>query len=110
MKKFIFFVISILLFCCILVVSAEEITINTTGKPPINPTIKESKEPITYITIPNGGRMEFNTSPRWDGNQTIRIQHLFPEINVHTNLELALIPGHVYYIRVEDMGLPANAS
>lgn len=78
--------IGILLFCC--AVTGTEI----------------AEEHISHGTIPDGGHMEFNTIPRWDGNQTLRLIHSFPEINMHMEIEVKLIPGHVYSVRVEDMG------
>lgn len=78
--------IGILFFCC--AVTGTEI----------------AEEHISHGTIPDGGRMEFNTTPRWDGNQTLRLMHSFPEINMLVEMEIELMPGHVYYVSVKDMG------
>lgn len=80
-------IICILLFCC------------------ARAGTETAQESVDHLIIPDGGRIEFNATPIDDGNRTMLIAISFPKSDVHTAAEIDLIPGHVYFVRVMDMGI-----
>lgn len=64
-----------------------------------------AQEPLDHIIIPEGGHIEFNVTPLDDGNRTMLITISCLKSDMHLTSEIDLLPGHVYFIYIKDMGI-----